>query len=68
MALTEMLQQMRQAAARTTPEQRDQRLAACRACPAYLKTPIERCGKCGCPLVSKTTLLRATCPFDPPRW
>jgi len=48
-------------------EERTRRLTACRGCP-HLRTPLERCGLCGCPIVSKTTLLRAHCPDNPPRW
>lgn len=49
-------------------EVREQRKAACRACPSLLRTPFERCGRCGCPIVSKTSFQGATCPDNPPRW
>jgi len=47
------------------------RLAICAACPHRVETTIPltkqkiaRCGKCGCPLASKTKFARATCPIN----
>ncbi|HET6631529.1 MAG TPA: hypothetical protein VFG73_02320 [Rhodanobacteraceae bacterium] len=43
------------------------RLAICAQCP-HRKTrgPVAYCGKCGCPLQSKTRMARASCPDG--RW
>lgn len=49
-------------------ELRAKRMAICHECPHYKQDPIQRCGKCGCPLVSKVTPLHSHCPAQPSRW
>jgi hypothetical protein len=49
-------------------EERARRIALCRGCPHLRKNPIERCGKCGCPIAGKASFQRAHCPDNPPRW
>jgi hypothetical protein len=49
--------------AQVSAEQKAARLAICHACEHIKRQPIERCGKCGCPLASKTRFQRAHCPI-----
>jgi hypothetical protein len=44
---------------------KEARLALCMVCPHRVD---ERCGKCGCPVESKTGWASESCPDDPPRW
>ncbi len=51
---------------KVTPDVREKRLGICRECPHKRIQPItslELCGKCGCPVLSKTRFQRAACPI-----
>lgn len=49
------------------PTLAQKRIAICRQCPSRMVLPVvktEVCGRCGCPLASKTKFTRATCPLN----
>jgi hypothetical protein len=47
---------------RSDKELIEQRLEICKVCPAF-KPRTKRCGKCGCFMELKTTLMQASCPI-----
>lgn len=47
---------------RSDQEQIEQRLETCRGCASF-KPHTQRCGKCGCFMSLKATLLQAKCPI-----
>jgi hypothetical protein len=56
------------ARASAEPTLAQQRMAICKQCPerrpfGVPPVAIEICGRCGCPLASKTKFPRATCPL-----
>lgn len=51
----------------SSAELQQQRTEICRACPKFDPALGGSCSICRCPIVS-TTLTRAHCPDNPPRW
>ena len=49
---------------KATEEERARRKAICAACPFVVEVAARPmfCGKCGCPLVTKTAFASASCP------
>ena len=47
---------------RSDQEEIESRLDICKACPSFKKNT-QRCGKCGCFMSLKATLLQAKCPL-----
>ena len=47
---------------RSDQEEIEKRLEICKTCPSFKKNT-QRCGKCGCFMSLKATLLQAKCPL-----